>query len=302
MPEDLASEHMVRRAVDRLDADQLPGFIAECRERPLRAIAAHHHAIISGGEARNLQLVVALVAPEPGQAVIGLGVAGQPRRHAARVIGGVLHRLQPQRAAEARACEQRAVADRRDVGIRRQQLLVDDNAGRHRQAGLLGQFDIGQHADADHDQVGRHMTAVAEADAGHFCAVALDRGGLHAEMDANPRRGMTLLKVVRDFRGHRARHHPRAEFDHVDLEALGACGGGEFQPDESGADHDDMPRRRDPLPQRLAFIEDAQIAHVFEDWRWECRAGDCARRWPAPDARNREMSRMRARAGAPPDR
>ena len=47
------------------------------------------------------------------------------------------------------------------------------------------------------------------------------------------------LKEFRDFRGHRARHHARAEFDHVDFKALGARGRGEFQADEAGADHDD---------------------------------------------------------------
>ena len=47
------------------------------------------------------------------------------------------------------------------------------------------------------------------------------------------------LKEFRDFRGHRARHHARTEFDDVDLKALGARGRGEFQPDEASADHDD---------------------------------------------------------------
>src|SRR5206468_11938450 len=33
------AEHVVAGAVDRLDADELPGFVAERRERPLRTIA-----------------------------------------------------------------------------------------------------------------------------------------------------------------------------------------------------------------------------------------------------------------------
>ena len=33
-------------------------------------------------------------------------------------------------------------------------MLVDDDAGRNRQARLRRQFDIRQYADADHDQVG----------------------------------------------------------------------------------------------------------------------------------------------------
>ena len=81
-------------------------------------------------------------------------------------------------------------------------------------------------------------------------------------MNANACRGVTILKVLRDFRGYRARHHPRAEFDHIDLKALGPRGGGEFQPDEARADHDDMPAGGDPLPQRLAVVERPQITHV----------------------------------------
>src|ERR1700730_5900220 len=108
------------------------------------------------------------------------------------------------------------------------------------------------------------MAAIAEADAGDSCTVALDAGGLHAEMDANSCRGVAFLKELRDFRGHRARHDAGAEFDHIDLEALRPGGGGEFEADESRTDHDDALTRRDPLPQRLAFVENAQVAHLFE--------------------------------------
>ncbi len=92
-----------------------PDFVAERGERALLAVAAHHDAVISGGQAHHLQLVGALVAPEPRHAVIDLVLAGQPRRNAARVVGGVLHGLQPQRAAEAVAGIERAVADRGNV-------------------------------------------------------------------------------------------------------------------------------------------------------------------------------------------
>ena len=79
-----------------------------------------------------------------------------------------------------------------------------------------------------------------------------------------PGRGVPVLEKLRDFRGHRARHDPRAEFDHIDLKALGARGGGKFQADEPGPDHDDALARCDPLPQRLALIERPQITHVLE--------------------------------------
>ena len=55
--------------------------------------------------------------------------------------------------------------------IGRRKLFVDDDAGRHRQAGFRREFNIGQHADADHHEIGRQMPAVAEADAGHLAAI-----------------------------------------------------------------------------------------------------------------------------------
>src|SRR5215218_2378821 len=82
------SEHVVAGAVDGFDADELPGFVAERGERPLRAIAAHRYLVIAGGQSHHLQLVGTLIAPEPRQTVVGLGVAGQPRRDATRVVGG----------------------------------------------------------------------------------------------------------------------------------------------------------------------------------------------------------------------
>src|ERR1700689_1298396 len=104
-PKNLTAEHMIGRAVDRLDPDKLALFVTERRERARLAIAAHHDLIVSGGETRDLKLVVALIAPEPRQAVIGFGIAGQPCRHATCLVGRVLHGLKPERTAEARACE-----------------------------------------------------------------------------------------------------------------------------------------------------------------------------------------------------
>src|SRR5450631_1392602 len=43
------SEHVVRAAIDRLDADKPAGFVAKCRKRSLPAIAAHHDAVVAGG-------------------------------------------------------------------------------------------------------------------------------------------------------------------------------------------------------------------------------------------------------------
>ena len=91
-----APEHMIAGTIDGLDADELSCFVAKGRERSRGTVATYHHAVIAGGQPHHLQLVGALIAPEPRQPVIGLGIAGQPGRYAAGVVGGVLHRLQPQ--------------------------------------------------------------------------------------------------------------------------------------------------------------------------------------------------------------
>src|SRR6187431_410873 len=99
------------------------------------------------------------------------------------------------------------------------------------------------------------MAPVAEAHSGDAATVALDGGRLHAEMDTDTGRAVPLLEILRDLRGHRARHDAGAEFDHIHLQALGPRGGSEFQPNEAGADHDDAPARGNPLAQYFALVE-----------------------------------------------
>ena len=72
------------------------------------------------------------------------------------------------------------------------------------------------------------------------------------------------MKEFGNLGRHRARHHPRSEFDHVDFEALGPRGRGEFQPDEAGADHDDALAGGDQAAQRLAVVERPQITHAIK--------------------------------------
>src|SRR5690348_1669960 len=89
-----AAERVIAGPVDGFDAEKFFTLVAEGRKLPLLAVAAHHDVVVARGETRHLQLVRPLVAPEPGQAVIHLVLAGKPRRDTARVIGGVLHGLQ----------------------------------------------------------------------------------------------------------------------------------------------------------------------------------------------------------------
>jgi len=92
-------------------------------------------------------------------------------------------------------------------------MVIDDNAGGDRKACLRSQLDIGQDTDAHHNQVCRQMAAIAQTDAGDVLAVALDAGGLDAEVNADARRAVPALEILRDLGGDRSRHHARAKFE-----------------------------------------------------------------------------------------
>src|SRR6185312_10110800 len=128
--------------------------------------------------------------------------------------------------------------------------------------GFRGKLDVRQHADADDDEIGRDGPAIAEADAGNAITVIFDAGRLYAEMNADARRPVLCFEIFRDFGRHRPSHHPRCKLHHVYFEALGACGGSEFEANESRPDHYDMTRRVNALAERLALIEDAQISDI----------------------------------------
>jgi hypothetical protein len=66
---------VVAGAIDRFDHPELAGAETEGRERPRRRIAAHHPLVDAMRKARDHQLQVALVAPEPGQFIVGLRLA-----------------------------------------------------------------------------------------------------------------------------------------------------------------------------------------------------------------------------------
>ena len=119
---------MVAGTVDRLHRRQFAAAKAEHRKGPRPRIAAHDPFVAAMGEPDDLQLEVALVAPEPWQRRIGLRLADDAARDAAGLIDGVLHRFEPDREADERARENCAIADRRDQRIGRFEMFVDDNA------------------------------------------------------------------------------------------------------------------------------------------------------------------------------
>ena len=116
------------------------------------------------------------------------------------------------------------------------------------------------------------------------------RLGAEAELDpgAPMRRGEEMRGRHRDD----AAHHPVGQLDDMDVLAVGARDGGEFEADEAGADHHDPVGGGEPLAQLVGLGQRAQIAHAVElD----------ARQWRHPVARaggEHEMAVGEALAGS----
>ena len=68
---------MVAGAVDGFDHGELAGAETEGRERARRRIAAHDPLVDAMRKARDHQLQVALIAPEPGQFIVGFWLADE---------------------------------------------------------------------------------------------------------------------------------------------------------------------------------------------------------------------------------
>ena len=244
---------------------ELPGFIAERRKRSLPAIAAHHNAIVSGGQAHHLKLVGSLIAPEPRQAVIGPW-----RRRSAAPPRSAPDRWRSAPTPAAASAPKRGLANNAQSPIAE----ISGSDVSNCSSTMMPDATFRPASPAS-STLGRTPTPTTTRSAGiwrpSLRLTPVTRPPSPSMAVACTPRWMRIpaalclcLKIFRDFGGHRARHDAGAEFDHIHLEALGPRGGGEFQPDEAGADHDDALARGNPPAQRLAFIERAQIAHVFE--------------------------------------
>ncbi|MNL48043.1 hypothetical protein D3C87_1708700 [compost metagenome] len=127
---------MLGGGVDGFNGQQLAHF--ETKDK-LLAIVLRRLVILICADAKagNLQLALALVAPEPRNGVIGGRLSGQPPGDGAGVVCGCLHRLQPDRTQAERIGKGGAIAERRNRRIGGLQERVDDNAV---QAGERGSF------------------------------------------------------------------------------------------------------------------------------------------------------------------
>ena len=133
------------------------------------------------GDPGNLQFQIALVAPEPGDFVIGRRMAGYVGGHASALVDGVLHRFEAHSAHRERCGKVGAVADRQDPRVESDQAFVDDDAVVDSETRLAGEFGIGNDPNADKDEVGGEPPAVGRLDAGHPAAGAENAGHAGAE-------------------------------------------------------------------------------------------------------------------------
>ena len=145
--------------------------------------------------------------------------------------------------------EQRAIADRRHRRVGGGEQRVDDDAVVAGEPGGARERVLGQHADADDDEVGGHAFAVGEHDRGGCAVRALDRVDADAEAEARAERLVRVEEEVRSRRRHGAAERA-GDLDHRHFAAERERSRGDLEADEAGADDDDAPAGTEPLADR----------------------------------------------------
>jgi hypothetical protein len=232
---------VIGRPVHRFDGDEDAVAEGQHRELARRRVARDHRLVGARKDPGDLQLRARLVGPEPRQAGVRRRRAGDRRGHAAGLVDGVLHGLQPGLGAGLHAREVRAVADGEDPFVRRAQVRVDGHAVAHRQPGGLGQRGFGHHPDGDDDQIGGQPGAVGQLDLAD-ALVAVQRRDALAEQHRVSRVAVQRGEVGGDLRRRDPVEQPVLRLDDRHR-AAGVRG--ELQPDEPAAGHDDVLRPRE---------------------------------------------------------
>ena len=208
-----------------------------------RGIAARHPLIDAVREPGDLQLEIALIAPEPGKRVIGLRLAGQAARDAAWPDRSRSAPISSRScASKAARAESGAIADRRNRGIGGHELRVDDDAVGAGEPGLQRERVLGGDADADDDEIGGQTAAIDSSTAVERPFVAMQRRDAVAQFERRAERPCASRKKA-DMTGEMARPIGRSAISTtVTFAAEAERRRGDLQADEAGADHDDAPR------------------------------------------------------------
>ena len=182
----------------------------------------------------------------------------------AREIGGgdarVLARgrpvLDPDRAEEG-VIPAHDVARRVDVFAGAQGLVGDDAVG-DAQAAVVEPRGGGRGADADDDHVGRQALAAGELDPDDAPVDRLEAGDADAAADGHAVARVQLGEPVADRAGEDARERRLGDLEHRRGHAEGGRRRRDLEPDETGADHDDVTRGDELAAQPRRVVERAQ--------------------------------------------
>ena len=156
-------------------------------------------------------------------------------------------------------------------------MLVDEDAVADIEAGILGQFEIGKHADADDDEVGRDRRAGQGLDRDDAAPLPDDAADGGVEADVGAPAAVKIEEMIGDRRGDDAAHQPRSRLEHGNSLAEVARRGGDLEADEAAADDHHVAR---PMQ---AFAKLPRVVDVAE--REDAIEGNALdRRQPRPGA------------------
>lgn len=272
----LARLQMVLAGVDAVHRQQTFALEVVHAEAAAVQVTAHGPLIGAGGQTSHLQLLVVLVAPEPGRGRKGTLLAQQRSRSALGLFGGVLHRFQAQQAAIGQAAHG-AIASSDDGGVAGAAAGIDDDAALAFQACGHGQLVIGQHANAHHHQARRHQAAIGQTHTADLAlGIGFHRRNLRTQQQLDAVTAVQLGIPIGQHGRQRAAQQARCRFQHRDRagKAASAQRFGRLHASLTGADDDD------------GALEGGGVAHgsaaffLIPAFRAGARSGLPAQRWP----------------------
>ncbi len=121
-------DHVIGGLVHGLDPKQPIARITEDRKAAASDVAANDPLVISFRQPGDLQPTIALIAPGTTARVSWPRTACQRAGKTARLVDGILHRLQPQLSTTSWTLHQRAIADRMNSRIHGGEMRINMNA------------------------------------------------------------------------------------------------------------------------------------------------------------------------------